>query len=181
MSAKFSKLTEGEVLSEQQFYTVIKKTSDKVQLRNDHNENIVVTADYVNKCLTSASQNDSSKTVSKTEAAVIFLSSAGVAMTVNFNKQVKEADVVKEIMEAYEGSTPKAMLTAVNKAVKKALQGVERTMIGRHYGEPNEFGRVNFIDMEQEKTAGDYDKRLRQVDPRTINWFIVRGVKYTVK
>jgi hypothetical protein len=46
----------------------------------------------------------------------------------------------------------------------------------------NELGRVQFIDMEEEKTPGkDYDSRQRQVDPRSINWFISRGIKYTVK
>ena len=54
-------------------------------------------------------------------------------------------------------------------------------MIGRHYGEVTEFGRIKFIDMEEEKTPGTYDNRIRQVDPRTINWFIARGVKYEVK
>lgn len=179
---KFKSLKTGEVLSEQQFYKVVKTSGDKVQLKNDNGEMIVVDSNYAEKCLTSANQHTSEKTVNKTEAAAIFLSQAGVAITVNFNKQVKEADVVKEIMSTYEGSAPKVFEAAVKKAIKSALTGTERTMVGRHYGDMNELGRVQFIDMEEEKTPGkDYDSRQRQVDPRSINWFISRGVKYTVK
>lgn len=179
---KFKSLKTNEVLSEQQFYKVVKTSGDKVQLKNDNGEMIVVDSKYVESCLTSAQQYSSEKTVNKTEAAAIFISQAGVAITVNFNKQVKEADVVKEIMTTYEGSAPKVFEAAVKKAVKNALSGIERTMVGRHYGDMNELGRINFIDMEEEKTPGkDYDSRLRQVDPRSINWFICRGVKYNVK
>lgn len=179
---EFKKLKEGEVLSEQQFYTVRKIGSEKVQLTNDKGEDIIVDKKYVDTCLTSANQYDTSKTVNKTEAAAIFLAQSGIAMTVNFNKQVKEADVVKEILEAYSTSTPKEIEAKVKKSVKAALSGVERTMVGRHYGELNELGRVQFIDMEEKKVTGkDYDSRLRLVDPRGINWFIVKGVKYTVK
>lgn len=179
---KFKNLKKGEVLSEQQFYKVEKISGDKVQLKNDNGENIVVDNKYVESCLLSATQHMSEKTVNKTEAAAIFLSQAGVAITVNFNKQVKEADVVKDIMSTYADSAPKVFEAAVKKAVKAALVGTERTMVGRHYGDMNELGRVQFIDMEEEKTPGkDYDSRQRQVDPRSINWFISRGVKYIVK
>lgn len=178
----FSKLKAGEVLSEQQFYTVKKVVGNKVQLENDNKENIVVTSDYAESCLTSAIQYKDEKPVSKTEAAQIFLSHSGTAITVNFNKQVKEADVVSEIMTTYQGSTPKDFEKALKKSIKGALEGTERTMVGRHYGELNELGRVQFIDMEEAKASGkDYDSRLRQVDPRSINWFVSRGTKYIVK
>lgn len=178
----FKKLKTGNVLSEQQFYTVEKIVGEKVQLKNDFGTAIVVDKGYVESCLQSADQYTEERKVNKTEAAALFLAHSGVAITVNFNKQVKDTDVVKEIMTAYEGSTPKGMEIAVKKAVKEALTGVERTMVGRHYGELNELGRVQFVDMEEAKTAGkDYDTRLRLVDPRGINWFISRGIKYTVK
>lgn len=178
----FKNLKKGEVLSETQFYSVVKVQGEKVQLKNDTGTDIVVDSKYVETCLTSANQYKNEKTVNMTEAAAVFINSTNVAVTVNFNKQVKESDVVAEIMTAYEGSTIKAMETAVKKAVKSALVGTERTMVGRHYGGLNELGRVQFTDMEADKTPGkDYDSRLRLVDPRTINWFISRGTKYNVK
>lgn len=180
-NTKFSTLKPKEVLSETQFYTVDKISGNQVQLSTDSGESIVVDKPYVEALLTSASQFSKEEKLSKTEVAQKFLSSSGVAVTVNFNKQVKEADVVKEIMEKVSGAAIKDIEKAVKAGVKKALEGEERTMVGRHFGEINEFGRVNFIDMEQAKGAGAYDARLRQVDPRTINWFICRGVKYVVK
>lgn len=180
---EFLKLKKGEVLSETQYYTVEKISGNRVQLINDHGESIVVDNKYVDKCLTSATQYEETKTVTKTEAAALFLGMTSVAMTVNFNKQVKEVDVVKEIQEAYEGSTPKEFTTKLKKSVKSALEGVERTMIGRHYGHVNELGRVNFIDMMEKKDSSkkEYDVRTRQVDPRTINWLVCRNIKYVVK
>jgi hypothetical protein len=178
----FKKLKKGNILSETQFYTVEIISRNRVQLKNDSGESIVVDEAYVEKCLLSADQFTDTKTVTKTEAASLFLGMSGVAMTVNFNKQVKESDVVKEIQSAYEDSTPKEFSTKLKKAVKEALDGIERTMVGRHYGSVNELGRVSFIDMEEPKDLGkDYDTRVRQVDPRTINWIVCRGIKYVVK
>lgn len=180
--AKFEKLAPGKILSESQFYTTVKVVGNKVQLANDHGENIVVDSGYVEKCLNSADQYDKTETLTRTELAAKFIASSAVALTVNFNKQVKEVDVVKEIQEAYESSTPKEFTTKLKKSVKTALEGVERTMVGRHYGHVNEFGRVSFIDMEEKKLEGkDYDSRIRQVDPRSLNYLIVRGIKYIVK
>ena len=72
---------------------------------------------------------------------------------------------------------------AFKKAVSKAidLKGEERTMVGRHYGTQDANGRVSFVDMEVETKASGYDARMRLVDPRTLNYLIVGGVKYVVK
>ena len=179
---KFNKLKKDDICSETQFYTVSKIVGDKVQLRNDSGTDIVVDNKYAEACLNSADQFTSEEKITMTEAAAKFIASTGVAITVNFNKQVKEADVVKEIMEAYSSSTPKEIESKVKKSIKSALTGIERVMRGRHYGSMNELGRIQFIDMEEPRdSAKDYDPRMRLVDPRTINWFICRGVKYVVK
>lgn len=178
----FKQLKKGDVLSESQFYTVQAIKGDKVQIRNDHGTDVVVDKNYAEKCLLSANQFTKQVNLNKTEAAAKFLQSSGLAITVDFNTQVKEADVVAEIMAAHEGSTPKNFEAAVKKAIKTGLTGKARTMIGRHNGELNDLGRVSFIDMEIEKdTTKGYDSRTRQVDPRGINWFIVSGTKYSVK
>jgi hypothetical protein len=178
----FKQLKKGDVLSETQFYTVEAINADKVQLKNDQGTNIVVDKNYAESCLLSANQFTKDVTVNKTEAAAKFLANPDVAITVNFNKQVKEADVVKEIMDTYGNSTPKEFETKLKKTIKTGLVGEARTMVGRHNGELNDLGRVNFIDMEEKRDASkDYDTRTRLVDPRGINWFIVKGIKYIVK
>ena len=176
----FNKLKPGQVLSETQFYTVEKVKGNEVQLKTDSGEDVVVDKGYIEQCVNSAEQFSQSKKITRTEAAAMFLANSNIAMTVNFNKQVKELDIVKEITEAYQNSTPKEFETKVKKAIKKSLDGEERTMVGRHYGNQDEFGRVQFIDMNLPREKGkNYDTRMRLVDPRTINWFIVNGVKYT--
>jgi hypothetical protein len=172
----------GDVCSETQFYTVEKVNSTDVVLKNDDGESITVGKDYAEMFLSSASESFSEEKLSRTELIEKFLISTGVALTANFNKQVKEADVVKEIQESYENSTPKDFTTKLKKSVKKALEGEERVMIGRHWGSKDEFGRIHFTDMQiQKDTSKSYDTRQRLVDPRTLNWFVCRGVKYSVK
>jgi hypothetical protein len=175
----FSALKVGEKLSETQYYIVEKIKGNEVHLVNDLGERIVVTATYAENCLTSAVQYNEVKKMKITELAALFQSKTNIVMSVNFNKKVKEEDVVKELMEAYKNSTPKEIESAFKLSVKKGLEGVERTMIGRHYGHMNELGRINFVDMEVNRdSTKDYDNRFKQVDPRTINWLIVDGVKY---
>lgn len=181
--SKFKNLKVKEVLSEQSFYTVEKIQGNKVQLKTDSGQMIVVDEGYVDSFLTSANQFSKEEKVSKTELTEIFLSFPRTAITVNFNKQVKEADVAKEIQEAYENSNPKEFSTKMKQALKKGLAGEARTMIGRHFGTQDEFGRVQFIDMsiDRDFSKPTYDNRQRQVDTRTLNWAIINDVKYVVK
>ena len=56
-----------------------------------------------------------------------------------------------------------------------ATAGDERTMIGRHQGVQDDFGRLQFTDMEATGSP------LKQVDPRTVEWSIIGNVKYVLK
>lgn len=185
---KFRDLKVGEKLSETQYYSVVKVVGDKVQLKNDSGEDIVLNKGYVENLLTSSTQFEREETITRTEAAAMFLSSPGVAMTVNFNTQVKEKDAIDQLKAIYPNKGGKMTSESdytkkVTEIISSVIVGKERTMIGRHYGSQNEFGRVSFIDMEitRDTTKPDYDSRTRQVDPRTINWMIIRGVKYKTK
>lgn len=185
---KYKDLKVGEKLSETQYYSVEKIGKEKILLINDHGETIVVDKNYVETCLTSAIQYEKEEKVNRTEVINKFLSSPGVVMAVNYNKQVKEKDALDAMKSIYPNKGGK-MLSEVDYAKKakeilsSVITGEERTMIGRHYGSINEFGRMPFIDMEKVKdpAKAEYDSRMSQVDPRTINWLIVRGVKYIVK
>jgi len=182
MKTQFNKLKEGNKLSETQYYKVVKIKGDKVQLKNGIDQDIVVDKGYVEECLTSGEQFDTEVKISKTDLTKLFLENPNVVFTVSFNKQVKEADVTKEIMDAYEGSTPKSIEATIKKAVKKALNGEERVLEGYHNGIQDEFGRVNAIDMNIPKDPSKgYNTALRLVDPRELNYLILKGTKYTVK
>lgn len=176
-------MKKGDILSESQFYTVDSILKDGSVIVIDDNANkIQLSKEYAEQMLVSAHDFTKEEKVTKTELAEKFISNPRVAMTVCFFKQVKEADVVSEIMKAYEGSTIKTMETAIKKAVKKGLNGEERIMVGRHYSTTDEFGRVHFIDMEVARDdSKSYDNRSRLVDPRTIQYLIVNNIKYTLK
>lgn len=180
---KFNKLKVGEVLSETQFYTVDKTKDSKVQLSNDDGESIVVTKEYAEKFLTSSNQFTTTKKLSRTELTDKVMSSPRIAMTVNFDKQLKPADVINNLVDELHGST-KGTAASFKKKVKAALdlKGENRTMVGRHYSSMNELGRLQFTDMKAiKKVDAAYDSRQRLVDPRTLNWAIINGVKYEVK
>lgn len=181
--SEFKKLVVGEVLSETSFYTVEKVVGDKVQLGAENGESVIIDKPYVEAFLASASQYKLEQAVTRTEMSEIMLKNSFRAITVNFQKQVKDTDIQKEIQEAYENSTPKEFASKMKVAVKKGLSGVERSMVGRHFGHQDEFGRVQFIDMEVKKdfSKATYDTRQRQVDPRTLNWIIVNDIKYVIK
>ena len=180
--SKFKNLKVLEVLSETQYYSVVKIKGDKVQLSTDNGENIVVDAKYVDSFLSSAAQFTKEEKITRTELAAVVMSHPRTAMTVCYNKQVKEADVVKEIEETYISSTPKEFSTKLKKAIKQAMNGVERVMVGRHYAGVDAGGRIQFIDMAEKKDPSkDYDTRIRLVDPRTLQYAIVGDVKYIVK
>jgi hypothetical protein len=180
----FHAIGTGNVLSESQFYTVVKKLGNKVQLQNDQGDNIVVDSNYVNNQLQSANQYSAEEKITKTKLAEIFLQHPRVAMTVCFNKQIKQEDIAKEISGIYSQLNVGLTQDQFDRKVKAALnlKGEERVMVGRHYGGTDINGRVHFIDMGLTRdTSKSYDTRQRLVDPRTINYIIVGGTKYQLK
>lgn len=184
---EFKKLVKGEKLSETQFYEVDKVDSNSVRLLTDDGQLITVDNGYAEQHLTSASQFSTVQPMNRTDLANLFLASRATALTVNYYKQIKQGDVEKQIFELYPNKGGKILSESdykkkVSSALKGILTGEERIMVGRHYGSQDEFGRVHFIDMEQFKDpAKDYDTRQRLVDPRTIQWMILRGIKYELK
>lgn len=172
----------NDFCSETQYYEIVKVQGDTVTLKNDEGEGIEVNKNYAETFLSSASEFTSEEKLSRTELTEKFMTCTGVALTVNFNKKVEAKDVLTEIMNTHQNTAPKDVEKAFRATVKKALEGEERTMIGRHYGSVDVNGRIHFVDMQiaRDKTK-DYDNRNRLTDPRTLNWFICRGVKYTVK
>lgn len=181
--ADFNKLQTKQVLSETQFYIVEKIVGDKVQLGTESGKSVVLDKGYVEVLLTSADQYETTEKITRTELAELLVKNPNVAMTVNFNKKVDEKEVLKEMLDVHRNTAPKDVEKQFKLAVKKALEGEERTAVGRHNGHINQFGRLDFIDMGKEKksSSAGYDGRQIQVDPRTINWLILRGVRYEAK
>jgi len=167
--AKFSRVSYGEVVS---------VSFSSVTVRNETGLTWDITRQIFDKEFVLANVVESETTCNQTELIQTIKSNQRVVMTVNFNKQPKDRDVytaIKEVIDeaADSGQAPKP--AAVKKVIREATTGPERTMIGRHYGAEGDRGRLFFHDMEA--TSGP---PTRTVDPRTVNWAIINGVKYIV-
>ena len=124
-----------------------------------------------------------------TELAELFIASPRVAITVAFMKkatdktkkayEAEKATKIAEIQNARVADVPALLNNLIENPITRIIPGDLRVMKGRHYGKVDELGRIQFIDMEL--PTNDAAGRTRQVDPRTIQWVCVNGVKYSLK
>lgn len=190
---KAAALQKGAILSETSFYTVRGVLPDgTVELTDDLGNDLKISSQYVESILNSADQFSREEKGSMTKLAELFINSPRVAMTVAYFKQDKKKLVkdfkaekeakIKEIQEASLSNASKLLEDLIENPISRIIPGELRVMKGRHYGKVDDLGRIAFTDMEQDKgSKSDYDARLRQVDPRTIQYVIVGGTKYTLK
>jgi len=115
----------------------------------------------------------SEESMTRTALVAKFNEVGDAIYTVNFNKQPKWED-------AFDAVANKGKLKSndeIKKALKAEMKGEERTLVGYTVSRDVSLGRSMVVDLEQENK----DDRIRQVDHRTLNWFICKGVKYSVK
>lgn len=189
---KTNQLKPGSILSETSFYVVKSVTRDNIVVVDDFKNEITIGNPYVEAILASADISSKEEKKTMTELADLFINSPRIAMTValmkkdvektkkayNAEKQAK----IDEITNAKVSDVPRLLNDLIENPVTKTIPGELRVMKGRHYGNVDELGRIQFTDMELVKEAGkDYDTRLRQVDPRTILYVIVGDTKYILK
>lgn len=84
------------------------------------------------------------------------------------NKAPDEAEVAKTLAAGQGELSDRAWKSKV----KTALEGEERTMIGYHESALDERGRLKFY---------EHGNGFRLVDPRRLNWLIVRRARYEIK
>lgn len=174
------KVKAGNYMSETQYYKIDAVDSSGVQVTNERGFKFGIGGNIVEEGLYSAHQVNEIHKVTRTELIEIFSKVGDTVFTVCFNKQPKVAD----INEAIEGSNKGKILPVaeMKKNIKKAFEGEERILVGYLLTTETGFGRSNVIDLEAERgSKPDWDGRMRQVDHRTLNWLIYKGVKYEVK
>jgi hypothetical protein len=192
MSLNLKALKKGAILSETSFYVVKELQNKVVVVVDDFGNELQIGNPYVERILQSADYFNSEVPKNMTELAEIFVNSPRVALTVcyttkdtaktkkDYTAEVQEA--ITSVQNAKIGDVNKILTNLIENPISKFTPGALRIMRGRHYGSQDDFGRVHFIDMELTKDpTKDYDTRQRQVDPRTIQYIIVGGVKYTLK
>lgn len=119
-----------------------------------------------------AGQHETTEYLSRTEMVEKIRASSRLAMIVHFRKK-PEHRVLVDFVANLVNSGKQLTSRTLSKRLKTATAGEERTMVGRHYGTGDEFGRLHFVDMEK---GG-----LKLVDPRTVDWAIIDNVEYKLK
>lgn len=187
-----SKLQAGSILSETTFYTVESVKGDTVNALTDGGQAVRINKKYVEGICASADQFSKTEKLSMTKLAELFINSPRVAMTVAFYKKAKaktktalkkeKAEMIDKIKNAPVSKIEEYLTNLIENPITEEIPGELRVMKGRHYGNVDDMGRVAFVDMEQDKGSNpSHDARMRQVDPRTIQYVIVDNVKYELK
>lgn len=171
-------LREGDKLSRISYMEVVSNRNGSLFVRNEDGLEWSIASDIVEKeCY--STQYDTVKEVTRTEMAEILMHSRDSIIKVNFNKQAT-ADSVIEAIDTLLEKSPKLKFT--KKGMELLLMGAERTLIGYVIATEPVLGRTIVIDMEIEKDKdATWDNRQRQVDHRTLNYLIVKNVKYVLK
>lgn len=119
-----------------------------------------------------ADQFDKEIVLTRTEVVQKFNEIDNAIFTVCFHKQPKVEDAYEAIQNTGKLVSNKEM----KKALKEKMAGEERILIGYVIQRDIALGRTRVRDLEQPA-----DDSVRQVDHRTIDWFICQNVKYVVK
>lgn len=179
--SNFQQLKPGSYLSETQYYQVLESirmdnNKSGVLVRNDRGFTFSVSSQIVEEGMYSADQYESEESVTRTELVGILEGAGDTIFTVNFNKQIDPKRLAEAVSQG-----PKGKMTLV--AAKNLLLGEERTLIGYLLSTEAKMGRSQVVDLELpvKDGANPVLSRIRQVDHRTLNWIIIRGVKYTQK
>lgn len=179
--SSFKNTKVGDYLSEVQYYKVKEKIGNTLVVINERNFEFSISSQIIEEGIYNAGQFTVEKPVTRTELIEIFSSARDTVFTVSYHKQPK----VEDINEAIELSNKGKILPIkdLKLLIKGAYKGVERVLVGYMVKVETGFGRSMVVDLEADrsKSTENWDSRLRQVDHRTLNWLIYRGVKYTVK
>jgi hypothetical protein len=177
-----SRLHVGEFLSDVQYYKVVKVSPRTVTVSNERGFESKIDRTIIEEGMYSAGQYNLKQTLNRSQACELLENAGSAVFTVNFRKQVREKELREQILEAI--ATPDGELLGrselqkrIKQVSKTALEGEERTLIGYLVDSEPRMGRSTVIDLN---IPPDRD-RLRLVDHRTLNWLIIRNVKYIVR
>jgi hypothetical protein len=168
------KVKVGSVYSRHSFGTVTDIAGDTFTVQNEKGDSWQIGRTILEKEFSFAEQFDSEETVNRTRAIEVMVENPQTAMTIHYNKAPEVADKDGKIGVATALKNGQGAMSDKEwkKLVATQVAGEEREMIGHHFGAFDEHRRLHFVES---------GKGPRLVDPRTLNWLIVKRVKYTVK
>lgn len=185
--------TVGQIFSETSYYKLDEVLNEtEVALKTDDGQDIVISKKYLESYANSGDFAETEEKKTMTELSEIVLANARTAMTVTFYKKDQEktkkvfeeekAAKIEQIQNASLKNAAALISDLIENPISRTIKGELRTLRGRHDGHVDTMGRIHFIDMDIAiDTTKSYDVRKREVDPRTIQSVIVRGVKYVLK
>lgn len=168
-----NQLKEGDYLSRTSYMRVKGVAGGAIFVENEQGLNWSIGRDIVEKECYSHNQVLETKEVTRTELIGIFSQTGDAVYTVNYCKQPK----VEDAYDAVANDGRLKTNAAIKKALKEKMKGEERTLIGYTIKPEPLWGRSMVVDLEQP----DKQDNIRQVDHRTLNWLILKNVKYVVK
>lgn len=171
-------LKAGDWLSRISYMEVMGVTGDGVKVRNLAGTEWSISKSIIQAECYAAGQVREERSDSRTNIARDFVSSTnGAIVEVKFMKQVDPLKVAEKLASLT--TAPSALPDKTRKVLaKELLQGEERVLVGYVLSTDEATGRVNVLDV---KATGPVSGRKRQVDPRTIDYLIVRNIKTKVK
>lgn len=163
----------GEFFSRTSYIKVVNAFANAVEVQNEQGVTWqIIKGIFEAECFSASQFDGEPEYMTRTQLVEKFNSIGNAVYTVNFNKQPKLTDAFDAIANKGEIKSNKEL----KKLLSKAMDGEERTLIGYTVSRDVALGRSMVVDLEQ---SGD--DRLRQVDHRSLNWFICQNVKYQVK
>ena len=173
----FSQLEVGQYLSETQYYKIISIDKNSIEVENARGLTFDIDSEIVEEGMWSASQYKTEKQVSRTEICEYLAKAGNNIFTINFDKQVKAQDCSEKIKQLLANSDSYKTKKRLDEFAKDLLTGENRTLVGYLINSEPMTGRSTVIDLEVSSDR----HRLRQVDHRSIQWMILKNVKYIVK
>jgi hypothetical protein len=183
---RYENVDKDQYLSEIQYYKVIKKADQNVDVQNERGFEFSIAKPILEEGCWSANQYEKEKKVSLTECVKKMLDAKADVFTVNFNKKANAESHSKVLQNAKitDLTDPKGL----KKISKELEKGEERTMICHLVEAEPLLGRSKVIDLEEHFRNIERKKKkeqtkftLKQVDHRHINWMVLNNVKYIVK
>ena len=170
------KLKAGDHWSRNSYGKVVAVHHDEIVVENDQGTCWAIDPPLFEGEFNTADQFTDTQKITRTDMVKKIVSSARVVMTIFFRKKPEHKTLVDAVEDLMSQRQPLSR-RALSKKLKEATAGEERTMVGRHYGTTDEFGRIQFLDVEGSGSGTG----LKTVDPRTVEWCIIENVRYEVK
>ncbi len=167
-----AKLQQGEWMSRLSYIKVTGKFSGQTEVQNEQGVSWSIGNQIVEAECYSCGQFDTEETMTRTQLVEKFNQVGRSIFTVCFNKQPKLEDAFDAVANKGTIKSNKEL----KKALSEAMKGEERILVGYVIQRDVALGRSMVVDLEQ--PAGE---NIRQVDHRSLNWFICENVKYSVK